>query len=78
MKSTVTLNSRGMVTLPANLREAFGLKADDVLIAEVTPDGILLRPATTHPLKTYSPRRVLEFDEAEADLARVLSKKRKP
>ena len=44
MKSTVTLNSRGVVTLPAKLREAMGLKADDVLIAETTSDGILLRP----------------------------------
>jgi bifunctional DNA-binding transcriptional regulator/antitoxin component of YhaV-PrlF toxin-antitoxin module len=42
MKATVTINSRGVVTLPAKLRQALGLKADDVLIAETTPEGLLL------------------------------------
>lgn len=77
MKSTVTMTSRGVVTLPAKLREAMGLKADDVLIAETTPEGILLRPAVTLPIETYSAKRVREFDEGEAELANVLSKKAK-
>lgn len=77
MKSTVTLTSRGVVTLPAKLRDALGLKADDVLIAETTPEGILLRPAVTLPIETYSAKRVAEFDEAEAELAKVLSRKKK-
>jgi AbrB family looped-hinge helix DNA binding protein len=54
MKSTVTITARGVVTLPAKLREAMGLKADDLLIAETTPEGILLRPAVTLPIETYS------------------------
>ena len=77
MKSTVTLNGRGVVTLPVKLREAMGLKADDVLIAETTPEGILLRPAVTLPLESYSAKRIREFDEAEADLAKVLFRKSK-
>ena len=77
MKSTVTVTSRGVVTLPAKLREALGLKADDVLIAEKTPEGILLRPAVTLPIETYSSKRIREFDEAEAELAKVLAKKKK-
>lgn len=77
MKSTVTVNSRGVVTLPAKLREAMGVKADDVLIAETTPEGILLRPAVTLPIESYSPKRVREFDEAEAELAKVLAGKSK-
>jgi antitoxin PrlF len=77
MKSTVTVNSRGVVTLPAKLREAMGVKADDVLIAETTPEGILLRPAVTLPIESYSPKRVREFDEAEAELATVLARKGK-
>lgn len=44
MKATVTINSRGVVTLPAKLRQALGLKADDVLIAETTPEGLLPPP----------------------------------
>ena len=73
MKATVTINSRGVVTLPAKLREALGLKADDQLIAETTPEGLLLRPAVTLPVEIYTPNREREFDEAEAELATVLA-----
>lgn len=73
MKATVTITSRGVVTLPAKLRQALGLKADDQLIAETTPEGLLLRPAVTLPLEVYTPQREREFDEAEADLAAVLT-----
>ena len=75
MKSIVTLNSRGVITLPAKLREAAGLKADDLLIAETTAEGILLRPAVTPPVESYSAKRVREFDAAQAELARVLPRK---
>lgn len=79
MKTTLTITSRGLVALPAKLRQALGLKADDLLIAETTPEGLLLRPAITLPIELYSNKRVKEFDEAEADLAKVLArKKRKP
>ena len=37
MRATVTISSRGVVTLPAKLRQALGLQADDHLIAEATP-----------------------------------------
>ncbi len=74
MQATLTINSRGVVTLPAKLRQAMGLKADDQLIAETTPQGLLLRPAVTLPLELYTPERVQEFDQAEAELANVLPK----
>jgi AbrB family looped-hinge helix DNA binding protein len=76
LKSTLTLNSRGVITLPAKMRDAIGLKPDDTLIAEITPDGILLRPAMTVPIEIYTPKRLREFDEAEQDLAKVLAKKK--
>jgi AbrB family looped-hinge helix DNA binding protein len=72
MQATLTINSRGVVTLPAKLRQAMGLKSDDQLIAETTPQGLLLRPAVTLPLELYTPERVQEFDEAETELAAVL------
>lgn len=72
MQATLTINSRGVVTLPAKLRQAMGLKADDQLIAETTPQGLLLRPAVTLPLELYTPERLQEFDESEAELAAVL------
>lgn len=73
MKATVTITSRGVITLPAKLRQALGLKADDQLIAEATPEGLLLRPAVTLPLEVYTPEREREFDAAEGELAAVLA-----
>jgi len=75
MKATVTITSRGVVTLPAKLRQALGLQADDQLIAETTPEGLLLRPAVTLPLEVYTPEREREFDDAEAELAAVLARR---
>ncbi len=75
MQATLTINSRGVVTLPAKLRQAMGLKTDDQLIAETTPQGLLLRPAVTLPLELYTQERVQEFDEAEAELDAVLRKR---
>jgi AbrB family looped-hinge helix DNA binding protein len=78
MKATLTVTSRGVVTLPAKLRAALGLKADDQLIAETTPEGLLLRPAVTLPVEIYSDKRVAEFDAAEAELDKLLRRKKKP
>ena len=75
MKTTVTISSRGVITLPAKLRRALGLKADDHLIAEATPEGLLLRPAVTLPVEIYSAAREREFDAAEAELAGALVRK---
>ena len=77
MKATLTVTSRGVVTLPARLREALGLKADDQLIAETTAEGLLLRPAVTLPVEMYSEKRIGEFDAAEAALDKVLRRKKK-
>jgi AbrB family looped-hinge helix DNA binding protein len=77
MKTTLTVTSRGVVTLPAKLRKALGLRADDLLIAETTPEGLLLRPAVTLPVEMYGEKRIREFDQAEADLEKVLRRKKK-
>jgi AbrB family looped-hinge helix DNA binding protein len=76
MKATLTINGRGVVTLPAKLRHALGIKADDQLIAETTPEGLLLRPAVVLPVEIYTPDREREFDEAEAELAEWLDSKK--
>jgi AbrB family looped-hinge helix DNA binding protein len=77
MKATLTITSRGLITLPAKLRAALGLKPDDHLIAETTPEGLLLRPVVTLPVEIYSDKRIREFDEAEADLEKVLTRRKK-
>lgn len=69
----LTMTDRGVVTLPAKLRRELGLAPNQPLLAEVTGDGVLLRPAATLPIEIYSAERIEEFDQAEADLARVLA-----
>lgn len=56
MKTTLTITERGVITLPAKLRQALGLTANDQLIAETTPDGLLLRPAVALPIEMYTAR----------------------
>lgn len=77
VKTVVTMTSRGVVTLPAKLRRALGIKADDQLIAETTSEGLLLRPAVTLPVEVYTPERILEFEESEEELASVLSRRKR-
>lgn len=74
MKTTLTITERGVITLPAKLRQALGLTANDQLLAETTPEGLLLRPAVTLPVEIYSDERLREFDAAEAELAAMLNK----
>jgi antitoxin PrlF len=78
MKATITITSRGVVTLPLGLRKALGIKAEDTLIAETTPDGLLLRPAITLPVEIYTDKRIREFDESEEELAKVMRRPRPP
>jgi AbrB family looped-hinge helix DNA binding protein len=73
MKATVTITSRGVVTLPAKLRAVLGIKAEDQLIAEATPEGLLLRPAVTLPVEIYTPLRERAFGDEEADLAAAMA-----
>jgi antitoxin PrlF len=77
MKATLTVTSRGVVTLPAKLRQALGLKPDDQLIAATTPEGLLLRPAVTLPVELYTGKRIREFDDAEADLDKALRSRKR-
>ncbi|NLT70917.1 MAG: AbrB/MazE/SpoVT family DNA-binding domain-containing protein [Verrucomicrobiaceae bacterium] len=76
MKTNVIVTSRGVVSLPAKLRRAAGIKPDDQLIAEATPEGILLRPAVTLAVEIYSDDAIRGFDAEEGKLAKVLAKQK--
>jgi len=75
MRATLTVGRRGRITLPARLRAALGLAAGDRLVAELTPEGILLRPAVTLPIEIYDAARIAEFDATEAEAATVLGRR---
>ena len=75
MKATLIVTDRGVVSLPAKMRSLLGIRGKDVLIAETTPEGILLRSTVTLPVELYAPERIEEFDSEEAALAKVLKRK---
>lgn len=52
---------RGTFVIPANLRKRYGLEEGSEVIAEETPEGILIRPALTVPIELYTAERKAEF-----------------
>jgi bifunctional DNA-binding transcriptional regulator/antitoxin component of YhaV-PrlF toxin-antitoxin module len=73
MQATISVSGRGLIALPAELRKAAGIRPQDSIIAETTPEGILLRPALTLPVEIYTPKRIAEFDAAESELEQVMA-----
>ncbi len=68
MADKVTMNSRGGITIPARLREAFGLEPNDEFLVEPVVEGILLRPSVSVPIEFYTEERIAEFASDEEPL----------
>jgi bifunctional DNA-binding transcriptional regulator/antitoxin component of YhaV-PrlF toxin-antitoxin module len=66
--TTLRMGPRGTVTLPKLLREQYALGTHDLLLAEPTPEGILLRPAVATAIEIYTDERIAEFAESEREL----------
>ena len=62
MPETLTVSSRGQITLPAALRKRFGIQAGGVLIAEEGQGNIILRPAVVIEVDTYSDQDIAAWD----------------
>jgi AbrB family looped-hinge helix DNA binding protein len=68
----LTVRARGQVTLPEDIRAAAHLEEGDLLDAELTEDGILLRPRKVIDATQawfWSPEWQQGEREAEADFA---------
>ena len=69
MKKIVTINNRGTITLPKDLRKKYGLEIGGKVVIEESEEGLLLRPGVTFPVEIYSDHRLEEFAEQnEAEL----------
>jgi AbrB family looped-hinge helix DNA binding protein len=55
------VGKRGTLVIPAKLRRRFGIVEGSEVVAEETPEGILIRPAVTVPIELYTPERKAEF-----------------
>lgn len=72
MKSKATINERGALTIPAKMRETFGIKPNDELIIEDTEQGLLLRPAFSVPVELYTEDRIREFGSDEDVIGKLI------
>jgi AbrB family looped-hinge helix DNA binding protein len=61
MTKVININPRGTLTLPKELRRRLGLARGGQLVAEETPEGLLLRPGATFPVEIYTDERLAEF-----------------
>ncbi len=74
MKTTVTMGRRGAITIPAGLRQRYGLEQDDLLMIEPTREGLLLRPAVSMPVEIYSEERIAEFASEDREVGEILKR----
>ncbi|GAB4369622.1 MAG: hypothetical protein Kow00121_09680 [Elainellaceae cyanobacterium] len=58
---TSKVGKRGTLVIPAKLRNRFGLKEGSLVIAEETPEGILLRPAIAMPTAVLTQEQMEEL-----------------
>jgi AbrB family looped-hinge helix DNA binding protein len=67
MKKIVTINDRGTITLPKELRRKYGLETGGKIVIEESEEGLLLRPGVTFSVEIYSEDRLKEFQECNED-----------
>jgi AbrB family looped-hinge helix DNA binding protein len=76
MTKVISINKRGTLTLPKELRRRIGLAGGGQVVAEETSEGILIRASATFPVEIYTNERVAEFERNnEKALARFRFKK---
>lgn len=75
MTTTIQINERGTLTLPKELRKRLGLEKGGVIIAEVSDNGIILKPAVAFPIEMYTDSRIKEFEKEDEKLMEHLKKR---
>lgn len=76
MQARATINERGVITIPAAMRRAVGLKPNDEVLIEQTEQGLLIRPVLSVPLEIYTEKRIAEFARDDEAIGKLLRKKR--
>jgi AbrB family looped-hinge helix DNA binding protein len=57
----VRVGKRGTVVIPADARRRYGFDEGEMLVMEECAAGLLLKPARTYEVETYTPERTAEF-----------------
>jgi bifunctional DNA-binding transcriptional regulator/antitoxin component of YhaV-PrlF toxin-antitoxin module len=78
MGTSITISSRGTLTLPIGLRRKLGLDKDHaVLLAEEREDGIFLHPAVTVRIRDIPAATIKKWianDEADAASVKIVKR----
>lgn len=61
--TTLQISAAGTLTLPDEIRRQCGLEGSATVEVEMTREGILIRPARSYPVETYTDDRVAEFEQ---------------
>jgi antitoxin PrlF len=64
-RQTLTVSSRGQITLPANLRKRLGIRPGGVLSAEEKGGELVLRPAVVLEMETYTDADIRRWDKED-------------
>ena len=56
-----SIGKRGVVVIAAQFRKAYGFEDGAHCVQEATPEGVLIRPAATVPVRVYSDRDKATF-----------------
>lgn len=64
-KETLTISSRGQITLPASMRKRLSLETNAVLTAEVIDGRVVLTPAVVLELEAYDDKQIKKWDQAD-------------
>ncbi|MCK9365476.1 MAG: AbrB/MazE/SpoVT family DNA-binding domain-containing protein [Syntrophales bacterium] len=78
MRASLTVSSRGQITLPTDIRKRMGIIAGGVVILEEREDEVVLRPAAVLEIETYSDADVARWNAEdhleEAERLNILKK----
>ncbi|PYQ15168.1 MAG: AbrB family transcriptional regulator [Acidobacteria bacterium] len=61
MGGAARVGRRGAIVIPAMLRRKFGIREGSSVLVEEGPDGVLIRPAVTVPVETWTRERKAAF-----------------
>ena len=77
LQTTLIVGPRGGLAIPRAMRSALAIEPGGSLIAQLTPEGVLLRPALTFPKSRCDVREVRAAMNGEEGLDRFLRKRRR-
>jgi len=77
LQVTLIVGPRGGLTIPRAMRNALAIDPGGSLIAQLTPQGVLLRPALTFPMSRCDVRDVRAALAVEDGLDRFLRRRRR-